>query len=461
MSYPGYPPSGYPTFPGYPPTGQESSYPPVGQYPYPAAPGGFPPMGGGVYPAAPPAGGFPGSAGYSPGPGGYPPAPAGYPGAPQPSGMPAYPGGAGAGVPPSGPSFGYPQPPSQMYGGGPAQMPGGAAPAPAPPQVRHSPPPSPGCRAGSLACLLGSALLQPSDFQPGSLERARVLPRVSSSGTAGKPGSAPSITGPLCDAGAPLDSPGKPRGPWRASRSGRSGQSAPPVLLQRSEVRERRRPWADGKACGPAFRGQAGKEQPRAGSTGAFAPLAHDFFPIRASPPTDSLAGGAPCMEGGSGLSWGPQGAATRVSGSRQVSGAPPTPLFQNRLSALCGLHRKHGSAFTGVVERAVQRGAGGSRLGFAGDPCPPATEASPARPIAQGRRRQGSRCRERSRDRRLQRWSPGLDHARSPGSADRCQSAHVAPTRPAGPRGSPRSGQAPHSMARGHRGRPLPPQRG
>ncbi|XP_044276101.1 annexin A7 isoform X4 [Varanus komodoensis] len=134
MSYPGYPPSGYPTFPGYPPTGQESSYPPVGQYPYPAAPGGFPPMGGGVYPAAPPAGGFPGSAGYSPGPGGYPPAPAGYPGAPQPSGMPAYPGGAGAGVPPSGPSFGYPQPPSQMYGGGPAQMPGGAAPAPAPPQ---------------------------------------------------------------------------------------------------------------------------------------------------------------------------------------------------------------------------------------------------------------------------------------------------------------------------------------
>uniref|UniRef100_A0A8D0LBC7 Annexin n=1 Tax=Sphenodon punctatus TaxID=8508 RepID=A0A8D0LBC7_SPHPU len=141
MSYPGYPPSGYPAFPGYPPTGQESAYPPAGQYPYPAVPGGFPPMGGGAYPAAPPSGGFPGVAGY-PASGGYP-VPGGYPGAPQPGGMPSYPGaptGPGFGVPPGGSSFGcYPQPPSQSYGGGgPAQMPagypGGQMPTPMPSQ---------------------------------------------------------------------------------------------------------------------------------------------------------------------------------------------------------------------------------------------------------------------------------------------------------------------------------------
>ncbi|XP_020646858.3 annexin A7 [Pogona vitticeps] len=136
MSYPGYPPSGYPAFPGYPPTGQESAYPPAGQYPYPAGPGGFPPMGGGAYPAAPPAGGFPGTTGYPPASGGYPPAPGGYPGAPQPGGMPGFPGGAGFGVPSNGSGFGYPQPLSQNYGaGGPAQIPvgypGGQAPSPA------------------------------------------------------------------------------------------------------------------------------------------------------------------------------------------------------------------------------------------------------------------------------------------------------------------------------------------
>ncbi|XP_054987429.1 annexin A7 isoform X1 [Sorex araneus] len=136
MSYPGYPPAGYPPFPGYPPTGQESSFPPPGQYPYPS---GFPPMGGGAYPPAP-------TSGY-PGPGGYP-APGSYPGAPQPGGAPAYPGvppGPGFGAPPGGASFpGYPQPPAQAYGGPaqvplpggfpggqmPAQYPGGQAPYP-------------------------------------------------------------------------------------------------------------------------------------------------------------------------------------------------------------------------------------------------------------------------------------------------------------------------------------------
>uniref|UniRef100_A0A7M4E4P1 Annexin n=1 Tax=Crocodylus porosus TaxID=8502 RepID=A0A7M4E4P1_CROPO len=128
MSYPGYPPSGYPGFPGYPPTGQESAYPPAGQYPYPAVPGAFPPMGGSAYPGAPPSSGFPGVAGY-PAPGGYP-VPGGYPGAPQPGGMPSYPRvptGPGFGVPAAGSGFGgYPQPPAQSYGGGvPAQIPGG------------------------------------------------------------------------------------------------------------------------------------------------------------------------------------------------------------------------------------------------------------------------------------------------------------------------------------------------
>ncbi|XP_045698065.1 annexin A7 isoform X4 [Phyllostomus hastatus] len=87
MSYPGYPPTGYPPFPGYPPVGQESSFPP---------------------------------------PGGYP-APGGYPGAPQPGGAPSYPGvppGQGFGAPPAGAGFsGYPQPPAQSYGGGPGQVP--------------------------------------------------------------------------------------------------------------------------------------------------------------------------------------------------------------------------------------------------------------------------------------------------------------------------------------------------
>ncbi|XP_077202154.1 annexin A7 [Paroedura picta] len=138
MSYPGYPPSGYPAFPGYPPTGQESVYPPAGQYPYSTVPGGFPPMGVGAYPSASPAGGFPGVAGY-PAPGGYPPAPVGYPGAPQPGGMSTYPAGSGFGAPSNGSSFGYPQPPSQSYGGGgpaqiPAGYPGGQTPTPVPPQ---------------------------------------------------------------------------------------------------------------------------------------------------------------------------------------------------------------------------------------------------------------------------------------------------------------------------------------
>ncbi|XP_034291150.1 annexin A7 isoform X3 [Pantherophis guttatus] len=118
MSYPGYPPSGYPSFPGYPPTGQESVYPPASQYSYPAVPGGFPPVGGSEYNVAPPTGEFPGIAGYPTAPGGYPAASIGYPGLPQPGGMPTYPGGAGFGVPPSGSGFGYPQPQSQTYGGG-------------------------------------------------------------------------------------------------------------------------------------------------------------------------------------------------------------------------------------------------------------------------------------------------------------------------------------------------------
>ncbi|XP_023574435.1 annexin A7 isoform X2 [Octodon degus] len=119
MSYPGYPPTGYPPFPGYPPAGQESSFPPPGQYPFPS---GFPPMGGGAYPPAA-SGGYPGAGGY-PAPGGYP-VPGGCPGVPQPGGAPAYPGGQGFGVPPGGSGFsGYPQPPTQTYGGsGPPQLP--------------------------------------------------------------------------------------------------------------------------------------------------------------------------------------------------------------------------------------------------------------------------------------------------------------------------------------------------
>uniref|UniRef100_A0A8C5JYZ2 Annexin n=1 Tax=Jaculus jaculus TaxID=51337 RepID=A0A8C5JYZ2_JACJA len=102
MSYPGYPPTGYPPFPGYPPAGQESSFSPPGQYPYPS---GFPPVAGGAYPPVP--------SGTYPGPGGYP-SPGGYPA----------PGGQGSGAPPGGAGFsGYPQPPSQSYSGGPAQVP--------------------------------------------------------------------------------------------------------------------------------------------------------------------------------------------------------------------------------------------------------------------------------------------------------------------------------------------------
>nr|XP_015203103.1 PREDICTED: annexin A7 isoform X1 [Lepisosteus oculatus]XP_015203104.1 PREDICTED: annexin A7 isoform X1 [Lepisosteus oculatus] len=160
MSYPGYPPSGYPpSYPGYPPQGAGgSAYPPPGQYP--GAPGaGYPPtapMGvGGAYPQGQPGAGYPGYP-QAPGPGGYP-APSGYPQQPAAGGYPSYPGvpggpgygappggpgygappgGPGYGVPPGGPGFGappggpgyggYPQPPGQAYGGGgPAPQPGG------------------------------------------------------------------------------------------------------------------------------------------------------------------------------------------------------------------------------------------------------------------------------------------------------------------------------------------------
>uniref|UniRef100_A0A8C5Y8C1 Annexin n=1 Tax=Microcebus murinus TaxID=30608 RepID=A0A8C5Y8C1_MICMU len=109
------------SYPGYPPTRQESSFPPLGQYPYPS---GFPPVGGGTYPQVP-SSGYPGAGGH-PAPGGYP-SPRGYPGVPQPGGAPSYPGvppGQGFGVPPGGAGFsGYPQPPSQSCGGGPAWVP--------------------------------------------------------------------------------------------------------------------------------------------------------------------------------------------------------------------------------------------------------------------------------------------------------------------------------------------------
>ncbi|XP_030190238.1 annexin A7 isoform X3 [Lynx canadensis] len=122
MSYPGYPPTGYPPFPGYPPAGQESTFPPPGQYPYPT---GFPPVGGGAYPPAP-SSGYPGAGGY-PATAGYP-TPGGYPGAPPPGGAPSYPGvppGQGFGAPPPGGAgfSSYPQPPSQSYGGGLPQVP--------------------------------------------------------------------------------------------------------------------------------------------------------------------------------------------------------------------------------------------------------------------------------------------------------------------------------------------------
>ncbi|XP_012978630.2 annexin A7 isoform X2 [Mesocricetus auratus] len=50
--------------------------------------------------------------------------PGGYPVTPSPGGVPAYPGGQGFGAPPGGAGYpGYPQPPAQSYGGGPAQVP--------------------------------------------------------------------------------------------------------------------------------------------------------------------------------------------------------------------------------------------------------------------------------------------------------------------------------------------------
>ncbi|XP_030059333.1 annexin A7 [Microcaecilia unicolor] len=175
MSYPGYPPSGYPAYPGYPPQGGDTAYPPGGQYQYPAA-GGFPPMGGSAYPPAP-GGAYPAAGGF--------PAPAGYPVSGPPGGMPSYPGvpgfggppggagfggppgGAGFGGPPGGAGFGgalgggggggygapgfggtpggYPQPPSQTYGGGgPSPAPGGypTGPTPVPGQTPSVPLPS-------------------------------------------------------------------------------------------------------------------------------------------------------------------------------------------------------------------------------------------------------------------------------------------------------------------------------
>ncbi|XP_041124819.1 annexin A7-like isoform X1 [Polyodon spathula] len=146
MSYPGYPPSGFPpSYPGYPPQGSgDPSFPGAGQYPYPGgAPGGYPPMGGGAYPQAP-AGGYPGAGGY-PAPqmaGGFP-APGGYPQAPAAGGYPSYPGapaGPGYGAPPGAPGYGgYPQQAPQGYGGGQMPQPGypggpipGQPPAPAP-----------------------------------------------------------------------------------------------------------------------------------------------------------------------------------------------------------------------------------------------------------------------------------------------------------------------------------------
>ncbi|XP_039593377.1 annexin A7-like isoform X1 [Polypterus senegalus] len=159
MSYPGYPPSGFPpSYPGYPPQGSgDSMYPPAaGQFAFPGAPGGYPQMGGSTYPPGQ-AGGFPGAGGFPPqqGPGGYPapggfpqgpapggfpqgPAPGGFPQGPAPGGYPGFPGASpGQGYPaaPGAPGFGgYPQAPGQSYGGGGGQMPqpggypGGAVP---------------------------------------------------------------------------------------------------------------------------------------------------------------------------------------------------------------------------------------------------------------------------------------------------------------------------------------------
>uniref|UniRef100_A0A2K6SKY6 Annexin n=1 Tax=Saimiri boliviensis boliviensis TaxID=39432 RepID=A0A2K6SKY6_SAIBB len=110
-------PNRLPTFPWISSCRSGVIFPPSGQYPYPS---GFPPMRGGAYPQS---GGYPAPGGYT--------APGGYPGAPQPGGAPSYPGappGHGFGVPPGGAGFsGYPQPPSQSYGDGPAQvsLPGG------------------------------------------------------------------------------------------------------------------------------------------------------------------------------------------------------------------------------------------------------------------------------------------------------------------------------------------------
>uniref|UniRef100_W5N0Q6 Annexin n=1 Tax=Lepisosteus oculatus TaxID=7918 RepID=W5N0Q6_LEPOC len=179
MSYPGYPPSGYPpSYPGYPPQGAGgSAYPPPGQYP--GAPGaGYPPtapMGvGGAYPQGQPGAGYPGYP-QAPGPGGYP-APSGYPQQPAAGGYPSYPGGGpGFGAPPGGPGYGgYPQPPGQAYGGGgPAPQPGGFPGGPMPgqqPQANNPLPvvgkpvyqgtikPTPGFNAEADAAILRKAM---------------------------------------------------------------------------------------------------------------------------------------------------------------------------------------------------------------------------------------------------------------------------------------------------------------
>uniref|UniRef100_W5N0P7 Annexin n=1 Tax=Lepisosteus oculatus TaxID=7918 RepID=W5N0P7_LEPOC len=189
MSYPGYPPSGYPpSYPGYPPQGAGgSAYPPPGQYP--GAPGaGYPPtapMGvGGAYPQGQPGAGYPGYP-QAPGPGGYP-APSGYPQQPAAGGYPSYPGGGpGYGVPPGGPGFGappggpgyggYPQPPGQAYGGGgpapqPGYLPGGFPGGPMPGQQPQPLPvvgkpvyqgtikPTPGFNAEADAAILRKAM---------------------------------------------------------------------------------------------------------------------------------------------------------------------------------------------------------------------------------------------------------------------------------------------------------------
>ncbi|KAJ1143092.1 hypothetical protein NDU88_009403 [Pleurodeles waltl] len=175
MSYPGYPPSGYPAYPGYAPPGGDSGFPPGNAYPYPTGAGGMPQMAGGAYPpdisgGVPGAGGYPAFGGYPPGgmpsfPGGQgfgmpsagygaPPggagfgAPAGGAGFGVPAGYGAPSGGAGYGAPTTGPGYGapaggpgYSQPQVQNYGGG-GPAPGGYPGGPAPSQPPNMPLPS-------------------------------------------------------------------------------------------------------------------------------------------------------------------------------------------------------------------------------------------------------------------------------------------------------------------------------